>query len=112
MEIPVTDLEKAKEFYSKLFGWKVEVIPQMNYAIFETGTPPGGGFNKVDEVKAGGVLFYVQVEDIESKLREIENAGGKTVRAKSEIPDIGWDAAFSDLSGNVLGLFTPKEKQS
>jgi len=29
MEIPVTDLNKAKGFYSKLFGWKVDAMPEM-----------------------------------------------------------------------------------
>jgi len=110
LEIPVTDLNKAKEFYSKVFGWKVDLDPQMGYALFETGTPPGGGFNKVDKVKVGGCLFYISVDDIEKKLKEIELAGGKTVRKKTEIPQMGWDATFTDIFGNELGLFTPVEK--
>jgi hypothetical protein len=109
-EIPVTDLNKAKEFYSKVFEWKIEVMPEMNYATFETGTPPGGGFNKVDMVKPGGVLFYIMVENIEKKLEKIEEAGGKTVSGKSEIPNVGWMALFSDVFGNVLGLFKPMQK--
>jgi predicted enzyme related to lactoylglutathione lyase len=109
-EIPVTDLNKAKEFYSKLFGWKVDVMPEMNYATFETGTPPGGGFSKVDKVKEGGCLFYIGVDDIEKKLKEIEKAGGKTVEKKTEIPQTGWEAKFKDVFGNLLGLFTPMKK--
>jgi len=107
MEIPVTDLKKAKDWYSKLFGWKVDLFPEMNYALFDPGTPPGGGFNKVDKVKTGGCMFYISVDDIEKKLKEIESAGGKTVRKKTEIPQFGWDAAFIDVFGNELGLFTP-----
>jgi len=111
MEIPVTDLKKAQEFYSKLFGWKVEIMPpEMGYALFDTGTPPGGGFAKVENVKEGGCLLYIQVDDIETKLKEIEKAGGKTVRNKEEIPQTGWDATFKDVFGNVLGLFTPMKK--
>jgi len=110
MEIPANDLNKAKEFYSKLFGWKIDVMQEMDYALFDTGTPPGGGFNKVDKIKEGGCLLYIQVDDIEKKLREIEKAGGKTVRKKEEVPQFGWDAAFKDIFGNVLGLFTPMKK--
>jgi len=109
-EIPVTDLNKAKEFYSKLFGWKIEVMPEMGYALIETGSPPGGGFNKVEKVKEGGCLLYIQVEDIEKKLKEIEKAGGKTVREKTEIPTFGWNSGFEDVFGNILGLFTPMKK--
>jgi len=110
IEISVTDLNKAKEFYSKVFGWKVNIMPQMTYALFETGSEPNGGFNKVDELKAGGAVFYIRVDDIEKKLKEIEKAGGKTVKKKSEIPGFGWEALFKDVFGNVLGLFTPAKK--
>jgi predicted enzyme related to lactoylglutathione lyase len=89
LEISVTDLNKAREFYSKIFGWKVDLIPQMDYALFETGTPPNGDFSKVNKVKTGGCLFYISVDDIEKKLKEIEKAGGKTVRKKTEIPQMG-----------------------
>lgn len=110
IEIPVTDLKKAKDWYSKVFGWKVDLIPEMNYALFDTGTPPGGGFNKSDKVEVGGCVFYICVDDIDNKLREIESAGGKTVVKKTEIPQFGWNAIFTDIFGNVLGLFTPIEK--
>jgi predicted enzyme related to lactoylglutathione lyase len=86
VEIPVTDLNKAEEFYSSVFGWKINVMPQMNYALFETGSPPGGGFNQVDKVKEGGIIFYIGVDNIEEKLKEIENAGCKTVEKATEIP--------------------------
>jgi hypothetical protein len=109
-EIPVADLNEAKEFYSKVFGWKIEVMPEMGYATFETDSPPGGGFNKVDKVKPGGVLLYIMVEDIEKKLEKIEEAGGRTISGKNEIPNVGWMALFSDVFGNVLGLFEPMQK--
>lgn len=111
IEIPATDLNKAKNFYSKVFGWKIDIMPpEMNYALFETGSPPAGGFNKVDKVTQGGCLIYLQVDDIEKKLKEIEKAGGKTVSKKTEIPQMGWYATFRDVFGNVLGLFTPIKK--
>jgi len=110
IEIPVTDLEKAKEFYSKVFGWKV--YEKMGYTLFETGAPPAGSFNRVDKVKPGGCLFYIAVDDIAKKLEEIEKAGGETVRKKSELPGIGLDALFKDVFGNVLYLFTPLKKPS
>jgi len=108
LEIPVKDVDKAKEFYSKVFGWAVH--EKLGFTLFETGTPPGGSFNKVDNVNAGGCLFYIAVDNIEKKLGEIEKAGGKTLRKKRELPRIGWDALFEDVSGNVMYLFTPLKK--
>ncbi len=40
LEIPVTDLDKAKEFYSKVFGWEIQVMLDMGYATFQPDTPP------------------------------------------------------------------------
>jgi len=108
LEMPVTNLEKAKEFYSKVFGWKI--YEKAGFTLFETGTPIGGSFGKVDKAGAGGCLLYIAVNDIEEKLKEIEKAGGKIVRKKSEIPDEGWQATFKDIFGNVLYLFKPLKK--
>ncbi len=107
VEVPVTDLERAKRFYSEAFGWDVELVPGMEYALFKTGSEPGGGFAKVEEVRPGGALFYILVKDLEEKLREIERAGGKRLGEKAEIEGIGWEAKFIDVFGNILGLFKP-----
>jgi len=107
VEIPVTDMEKAKEFYSKIFGWKI--YEKLGFTLFETGTSVGGSFGKVDKV-TGGCLLYVESEDIEKKLAEIDKAGGKIVRKKTEIPGVGWDALFKDIFGNVFYLFTSLKK--
>jgi len=110
IDIPVTDLSKAKVFYSKVFGWKVDVQPGTDYAIFDTGTSPNGGFSKALKTGTDGYLFHIMVDDIDTKLREIEKAGGKTLRRKTEIPGFGWYATFRDIFGNTLSIFTPKMK--
>ena len=108
IEIPVTNIEKAKEFYSKVFGWTIK--EKLGFTLFDTGTSPPGSFSKVDKVKTGGCLFYIAVEDIEKKLKEIEKAGGKVVRKKREISQEGRDALFEDVFGNVMYLFEPLKK--
>ncbi len=49
IEIPAADLEKTGKFYQDLFGWKIQHIPEMNYALWEPELPPGGGFNPLNE---------------------------------------------------------------
>nr|MDO8098505.1 VOC family protein [Candidatus Njordarchaeota archaeon] len=112
VEIPVTDLNKAKSFYSKLFQWKIGITPETDYALFDTGRPPNGGFSKLLKTGTNGFLLHILVDDIEKKLEEIEKAGGKTVTKKTEIPQFGWYATFKDIFGNILGLFTPKMKEN
>jgi predicted enzyme related to lactoylglutathione lyase len=108
IEIPAPDLEKAAEFYSKVFGWKVDMEPEMDYALWSPGEEGvGGGFAKSDKPATEGVLLHIGVEDIEAKLREIEAAGGKTVTSKTKISDeYGYYAEFTDVFGNKLGLWS------
>jgi predicted enzyme related to lactoylglutathione lyase len=111
VEIPTTNFEKAKSFYSKIFGWKVNLMPDMNYASFETGSEPGGGFNKVDKVTSSGeegVLIYISVDEIHQTLARITELGGNVIKEKTEIPETGWYALFVDPEGNVIGIFQPR----
>ncbi len=111
IEIPTTDVEKARTFYSRLFDWKVNFMPDMNYVAFETGKDPGGGFLKVDRVISSGeqgVLIHVFTEDIQETLARVAELGGNVVKEKTEIPGIGFYALFMDPDGNVIGIFQPK----
>jgi predicted enzyme related to lactoylglutathione lyase len=42
VEFSAHDREAAGDFYSKLFDWKVQQMPEMNYATFDTGEGVGG----------------------------------------------------------------------
>jgi predicted enzyme related to lactoylglutathione lyase len=107
IELSAQDPLKAGEFYSELFGWKTQHMPEMNYVTFDPGDGVGGGFNPVGEqVKAGDVVVYVGTDDIEATLKKAEALGGTTVIPKSEIPNMGWFAMFRDPTGNVVGLYT------
>jgi predicted enzyme related to lactoylglutathione lyase len=111
IELSAKDREKAAEFYSELFGWEVQQIPEMNYATFRAGEGPGGGFNPVsDDNPAGTVTIYINSEDIEADLSKIESLGGKTLVPKTEIPTVGWFAMFEDPTGNKLALLTALEE--
>jgi predicted enzyme related to lactoylglutathione lyase len=109
IEIPLKDTKHAAEFYGKLFGWKVGVMAEMDYFTFDTESGLGGGFPEIDgEMFQGNdVLLYVESEDLEATLAEIEKTGGKTLKGKTEITGMGWFALFADPSGNRMGLYEP-----
>jgi len=44
-------------------------------------------------------------EDIDAKSQEIEAHGGKCLVPKSEIPNTGWFAIFTDPTGNTMALY-------
>jgi len=106
VEIPARDLRRAKDFYGKVFGWQFQDAGK-DYTLF---SPPdggvGGGINKVKQVpKRPVVQAYIEVADIDAKLKEVKKARGKVVKPKKEVPGFGSWAAFSDPQGTVLFLW-------
>ncbi len=113
LEIAASDPNAAAEFYSRVFGWKIEVEQSMNYVQFtaeEGGI--GGAFTEVTENNpAGTVLAYVTTDDIEASLAKVEANGGKTLMPKTEIPGVGWFGVFADATGGTLALYTGKPEE-
>ena len=117
-EIPAEDLDRAKNFYGSVFGWKLETmpVPGGEYTVVMTTpvdeqtqlpTEPGainGGMMQRDERTPSPVLT-IDVEGIDDALKEIEAGGGTTVTPRTEIPGMGAFAYFKDPEGNVLGLW-------
>ena len=113
-EIPAQDLEKLKQFYEEVFGWKIIQYPSPeDYWIIQTvpvdsnGVPVrpgvnGGMFKKQQpEIKP---INYFAVESINDYLAKIVKLGGKVVSPKQEVPNVGWIAAAEDPEGNKFAL--------
>lgn len=111
LEIPTTDTRRSGEFYKKLFGWKIDYSWGKDYATFNTGEGQlsGGGLDRRDEITSGDIIIYISVDDINAMLEKAAKLGAKKVKAKTEIPNVGWYGLFADLDGNTIGLFTSKE---
>ena len=107
-EIPSTDLDKSTAFYKGLFGWKIQQMPEMNYAVFgEEGKGVGGGINKVDKIDASGLKVYIEVEDIPATLASAKELGGQVTVEKTQIsPEHGYFAFFKDCCGAEVGLWS------
>lgn len=111
IEIPAPDLEKAKRFYSTVFKWKVSDsdLGKAPYATFQTAGLDGG-LDSGKEAVDNGVLLYLKVEDIPTKLKEIERGGGQAATNKTRVidgsDDYGFTAIFKDPNGNRLGLWS------
>ena len=117
-EIPAEDLDRAKNFYGSVFGWKLETMPMpggeytsvMTTAVDEQTqlpTEPGainGGMMQRDE-RTPSPVITIDVEGIDDALKEIEAGGGTTVTPRTAIPGMGAFAYFKDPEGNVLGLW-------
>jgi len=118
-EIPADDLDRARSFYGKVFGWRIDTMPMpgggeytglTTTAVDEktmTPTEPGainGGMMQRDAATPAPVIT-IDVEDIDAALAEIEAAGGSTVTPRTAIPGMGAFGYFKDSEGNVMGLW-------
>ncbi|HLB62832.1 MAG TPA: VOC family protein [Actinomycetota bacterium] len=108
-EILGSDAAKLQAFYRELFDWTIHQAP-MDYGLVHTeaGTGIDGGIGKSE--KGPAVNIYIEVDDLQAHLDEIEQMGGKTVVPVTEIPGQVTFAQFADPEGNVVGLV--KSEQS
>ncbi len=106
-EIHAMDGKKLQDFYTDLFGWKVDANNPMNYGLVDTGSTKGamGGIaQRGEQSPPANLTFYVEVDDLQQYLTKAETLGGRTVMPVTEIPDAVTMALFSDPDGNVIGL--------
>ena len=109
MEIPVTDVKKAKSFFDKVFGWNTDIESMgPNYGLVDSKGSASIGLFVVETIPQPGINIVFFSEDIEETLKLVETAGGKVHREKYQIaPEIGYAAEFLDCFGNRLSLFSP-----
>ena len=115
-EIMAKDGQRARDFYSGLFGWKIDVMPEMGYGMVNTAVKMGinGGIGQVDSNGRPNVTIYVQVEDIQAALDKAAAMGGNIIVPVTDVPGVVTFAQFSDPDGNIVGLVkgpqTPPKK--
>ncbi len=105
VEISVTDLEAAKRFYGKVFGWKMQDWGP-DYASFEDGRLTGG-FRLMEEVSRGGPLVIIYAVDLEAVEASVRANGGSIVQEIFSFPG-GRRFHFTDPSGNELAVWSEK----
>ncbi|HZS21249.1 MAG TPA: VOC family protein [Pseudonocardiaceae bacterium] len=96
---PVKDADKAKRIYTQFLGVEpyVDGPYYIGYRVGaqEVGLDPNG---KV------GPIGYVDVDDIESELASLKEAGADIVQEPKDVGGGLLVAQIKDVNGNVLGL--------
>ncbi len=114
-EIPADDLPRAQKFYTSVFGWKMESVPEMEYILIgttpadEKGMPmePGGinGGMMKRQSPLNSPVITIDVQNIDEAMKKVKKMGGKTVREKMQVENMGYAAYFKDTEGNIIGLW-------
>ncbi len=111
VEYASNDPPATRKFLEEVFGWKFQAPPMPPgeiYWTFEATPGPGGGLMETMEGQGPGTLAYLLVESVDAAVKMITAHGGKVLRPKQEIPNVGWFALFEAPGGLVQAVFEAK----
>jgi uncharacterized protein len=114
-EIPFDEGDRARRFYGEAFGWQLQGMPGMGYTLVTTGpsgdegpTEPGfvnGGMMSREDSPSPAPILVVDVDSIDDTLARVGDLGGRTLRGREPVGDMGFAAYLADPEGNVIGLW-------
>ena len=111
VEIPAEDLDRAKQFYSAVFGWSHQDLPGADYSFFDSGAGGvGGGIMAIAEGGPRHPIVSMMCDDIDATLDRIEGSGGEIVVPKTGFGEAGWLAHVRDTEGNLIGLWQARSQ--
>jgi uncharacterized protein len=110
VELHTHDPDRAKKFYTELFDWKLEDVPDMDYTIIKVGEGTGGGMMKsaMPPDARPQRAPYVLVDDIASSTEKAKSLGATLLIDIMEIRDMGRFSIFLDPTDAAFALREPK----
>ncbi len=112
-ELMTKDVEAAKAFYARLFGWELDDMPMpgMTYTVIKAGGKEMGGMMAIPSEADGmppawGV--YVTVADVDATAQTAEQLGGRLLVPPTDIPNVGRFCVIQDPQGAAVNAITFK----
>ena len=105
-EITTRNAKQIQDFYTSLFGWKIDSNNPIGYGLVKPGGKRGidGGIAQKRDETSPGVTFYAEVADPQSALDKAVSMGARVVFPVTTIPNMATNAMFADPDGNVVGV--------
>jgi len=114
-EIYVDDMSRAKAFYEKVFGVRLEKLdnPKIDMWSFPSQQESYGASGALVRMPgfdagANSVLVYFTCADCAVEAAKAVNAGGRIQKQKESIGKYGYIALVFDTEGNMIGLHSMK----
>lgn len=111
VDLMTSDTEKAKDFYSALFGWTYETAEQELYGGYITASKDGktvaGIMQKQEDMSQFPDVWstYLRADDIQAVTEAARENGGQVFMEPMEVPEQGHMAMFGDPSGAAIGAW-------
>lgn len=113
-DLATSDLAGARQFYSELFGWKVEDSPMPGgggvYGMALLGGKSVGGLAEMAKQEQSRGMpphwnTYFSVDNVDAAAKKVEPSGGKLLQAPFDIPEVGRMCVVADPSGAIFCLY-------
>lgn len=109
IDLGVADLDRAKEFYSNLFGWQIEIGPpesgDYSMCLSHGRSVAGLGPNQGPADTPPLWMVYLATDDVDATTRDVTQAGGTLVVEPMDVMDAGRMAVAIDTGGAAFGLW-------
>jgi len=106
-EVHANDIERAKGFYSDIFDWRINRIPEMDCWEIDTndsiGITRGGISRRVHPEQR--ITNYIEVSSVDEYSAKVIALGGKVILPKKAVPAMGYFAVCQDTEGNAFILW-------
>ena len=103
VEIPVTDLKNAREFFTSLFGWSFQEWGD-EYMSFNDGHLNGGFRHSAEAAPSTGVLLVFFSQDLERDVERVKDLGGTISQDIFSFPG-GRRFHFVDTTGTEYAMW-------
>ena len=110
-DLATTDIEKSKDFYSKLFGWEPQTLgPEAGgYVLFSLNAKTVAAVSPAQEGQFPAWSVYFGTDDADATAEAVESAGGKVIVPPFDVLDTGRMAVFQDPVGAFFSVWQPNK---
>jgi predicted enzyme related to lactoylglutathione lyase len=111
-DVPADDVERARRFYERVFGWRFEPWGPPDFYLIRTGTDADPGIHgsmsrrlaPVGGGERGRTAFEctIAVDDLGATKAAVVAHGGRIALDEHEIVGVGRMIRFEDTEGNLV----------
>lgn len=111
IDLSSSDPAASRDFYSKLFGWQVEVNPDPQYggyALAKIGGKDAAGIGpKMMPEAPTAWSLYIWTPDAAGLAKKVQAAGGNVIAPPMQVGEQGTMSVFQDPSGAYISAWQP-----
>jgi predicted enzyme related to lactoylglutathione lyase len=112
LDLSSTDPARSRDFYGKVFGWKIDVggPETRGYGMAKTGDKFVAGIGPNQDPNAPSAwMIYIGTRDVDALAKKVEAAGGKVVAPPMKVMESGRMVVFQDPVGAYFAAWEPNQ---